>query len=554
MDATIAWDTNEIETIHRKVAELSSIKVDNSEEGIKEELGRVKRCSDGWYIARTPSGKTLMWEFATKADAIVALKEYKAENPDETVLMKKQAKVSSGEEKYVTVSQSPVVRTQSQPGDVKIDPGKERLIRSCPQLVAVSPRSTTKESIKKQEPVYTCPKTREPLVDREPGYNFNHATHSTSSGQSNAGKEPSGPYTPTSHQTQSHRHRSAPSSQYRPETKYIYPDKQRYQNESERNYRNYPEYYQPERQYYPQYSRSQQHNYWPPVRPYVAPRMPEYMPYHPQYDSRYRRYWQQQEVQDQRTSRAGSQAYYPRSIYGNGSPRADSRIEPWAKHGRQSSLPPMTPQGRSQLYNYENRSSRDLSDIPSSSRQKNDVPLTPTDFLETELAPAAEECNAYDAATDDSSADQEGWVPIRRGAVTGWVRNSEAKHIANRRPNIHRAENIDRESQHRQHEVHSNVTRVPDAFYDASKLPNQRMTGKSGLKDKRSRNSWHRDYVEQEDNLPQHYRKPPNQQQVQSCWDNASLPSPAKSHQRSFSRNYRRSHYQSERTEKHWRE
>merc|ERR1712060_413544 len=357
-----------------------------------------------------------------------------------------------------------------------------------------------------------------------------------------------GPYTTASHQTQSHRNRSAPSSQYRPETKYSYPDQQRYQNESERNYRNYPEYYQPERKYYQQYPRSRQHNYWPPERPYVAPRTPEYRPYHPQYDSRYRRYWQQQEAQDQRAGRAGSQPYYPQPIYGNGSQRADSRTEPWAKHGRQSSLPPETPEGRSQLYNYENRRSRDLSDIPSSGRQKNDVPLTPTDFLETELAPAAEECNAYDAATDDSSADQEGWVQA------GWPRNAEAKHIANRRPNIPGAGNIDRESQHRQHEVPLNVTRAPDAFYDANKLLNQRMTGNRGLKDKRSSNRWHQDYVEQEDNLPQYYRKPPSQQQLQSGWDNASLPSSAKSHQRSFSRSYRRSHYQSERTEKHWQE
>jgi len=554
MDATIAWDTNEIETIHRKVAELSSIKVDNSEEGIKEELGRVKKCTDGWYLARTPSGKTLMWEFPTKADAIVALKEYKAENPDETVLIKQQAKVSSAEEKCGTTSQSPMVRTQSQPGDVKIDPGKERLIRPCPQLVAVSPQSTTKESIKNQEPAGSCPETRESLVKREPGYNFNHATHSTSSGQSHAGKEASGPYTTASDQTRSHRHRPAPSSQYRSEKKYRYPDQQRYQNESERNYRNHPEHYQPERQYYPQYSRTRQHNYWPPERPYVAPRTPEYRPYHPQYDSRYRRYWKQQEAKDQRARRAGSQAYYPQSIHGNGSLRADSRSEPWVKHGRQSSLPPTTPGGRSQLYNYENRSSRDLSDIPSSSRQKNNVPLTPTDFLETDLAPAAEECNAYDAATDDSSADQEGWVQIRRGAVAGWPRNSEAKHIANRRPNIYGPRNIDRESQHRQHVVPSNVVRASDSFYDVNKLLNQRMTGNCGLKDKRNRSSWHQDYVEQEDNLPQHYQKPPNQQQVQSGWDNASFPSNAKSHQRSFSRSYRRSRYQSERTETQWQE
>merc|ERR550534_1092859 len=100
--------------------------------------------------------------------------------------------------------------------------------------------------MKKQEPVDSCPKTRESLVKREPGYNFSHATHSSSSGKSHAGKEPSGPYTTASHQTQSHRNRSAPSSQYRPETKYSYPDQQRYHNESERNYRNYPEYYQPE--------------------------------------------------------------------------------------------------------------------------------------------------------------------------------------------------------------------------------------------------------------------------------------------------------------------
>jgi len=553
MDATIAWDTNEIETIHRKVAELSSIKVDNSEEGIKEELGRVKRCSDGWYIARTPSGKTLMWEFATKADAIVALKEYKAENPDETVLMKKQAKVSSGEEKYVTVSQSPVVRTQSQPGDVKIDPGKERLIRPCPQLVAVSPLSTTKESMKKQEPVDSCPKTREPLVKREPGYNFNHATHSTSSGQSHAGKEPSGPNTTASHQTQSHRHRPAPSSQYRLETKYSYPDKQRYQNESERNHRSYPEYYQPERQYYRQYSRSRQHNYWPPERPYVAPRTPEYRPYHPQYDSSHRQYWQRQEALDQRAGRAGSQAYYPPPIHGNGSWRAHSRTEPWAKHGRQSSLLPGTPERRSQLYNPESRSSRDLTDIPSSGRWKNDMPLIAADFLETELSPAAEECNAYDAATEDSSGDQERWVQVRRGAVM-WPRSSEAKHIANRRPKIRGAGNIDRETQQEWHEVPSNVTRNPDAFYDANNLLNQRMTGNCGLKDKRSSKSWHRDYVEQEENLPQFYRKPPNQQQVQSGWDNAFLSSPAKSHQRSFSINHRRSHYQLERTEKQWQE
>merc|ERR1712186_263418 len=212
----------------------------------------------------------------------------------------------------------------------------------------------------------------------------------------------------------------------------------------------------------------------------------------------------------------------PQSIHGNSSLRADSRSEPWAKHRRQSSLPPMTPDGRSQLSNYENRSSRDLSDMPSGSRQKNNVPLTSTNFLETDLAPAAEECIAYDAATDDSSADQEGWIQIRRGAVPGWPRNSEAKRIANRRPNIYGAGNIDRESQHRQYVVPSNVARAPDSFYDANKLLNQRMTGKRGLKDERNRNSWHQDYVEQEDNLPPHYQKPPNQQQMQSGWDNAS--------------------------------
>lgn len=123
------------------------------------------------------------------------------------------------------------------------------------------------------------------------------------------------------------------------------------------------------------------------------------------------------------------------------------------EYPRQSSLPAPEIRNRGRIppvYNVGNRSSRDLTNGPISSRPKDGELQTTTDYLETELAPPAEENKAYEATTDDSSVDQEGFVKISGAALAGWPHHSEVKCYANRDPNGLGHANRNRESQRRQ--------------------------------------------------------------------------------------------------------
>jgi hypothetical protein len=435
----------------------------------KPELGRVKRCSDGWYLARTPCGKTLMWEFATKEDAKEALKEWKADHQYETMWKTKQA--TSVNEEYGTSIQSPKVSIQSHPDDASKNLQNEKSLRPCSHLIAVSSKPPQKKSIREQEPANSCP------------------TGNSSSAHPRNSKHPSGRYQTQSYQPQSHIHRPGLPSHHRPEASYSYQDQKPYLDASEPNYRNYPEYNHTQRSYYPQYPRSQQQNYWSSERPSVRPRKPDYESYNnSQYDSRCRRYWQHQDVQN---PQRWSQDYYRQPVHGSGS----------------------------------HRSSRDFSNVVTNSRLKEDLPPVATDFLETEIAPAAEECNAYEATTDVSSPDKEGWVQNRRGSAAGSPHHPDGKRIANQSPGCHRPGSSDREARRRQHKVPSNVYQLPDTSWHEHKDRNQRITGSCEVKDW-SRNGWRENYAEHEANLPQHYRRTPAQQrrrnasnkQSQSSW------------------------------------